>query len=135
VVDAEQLMVDDPLDRVEEAEADEEGAGQHPVRPGEVLPVRGAPEDEEPGDDEEVGRRVEEAVPEGVELEALEVGDRVPAAQHVVPLQHLVQHDAVEEAAEAEAEEDACRDREAAPRGIGFHDRPPPFARGVRVRA
>ena len=36
------------------------------------------------------------------------------AWNHVVPLQDLVQHDAVEEAAQAEAEQDAGRGREAA---------------------
>ena len=49
---------------------------------------------------------MEEAVPEGVELEAGHAGQRLHVRQHAVPLQDLVEHDPVEEAAYAQAEYD-----------------------------
>jgi hypothetical protein len=52
---------------------------------------------------------VEDAVPKRVELEVLDRVHGIPAAQHVVPLQELVQHDAVEKAAEPQPEEHARR--------------------------
>ena len=51
---------------------------------------------------------MEEAVPEGVELEAGHAGQRLDVRQHVVPLQDLVEHDPVEEAAYAQAEYDGA---------------------------
>jgi hypothetical protein len=52
---------------------------------------------------------MEESVGEGVRLEARDRRLRVAAlaGQHVVPLQDLVQDDAVDEAAEPEAKQDA----------------------------
>ncbi|MFC7693237.1 hypothetical protein ACFQY5_30475 [Paeniroseomonas aquatica] len=51
---------------------------------------------------------MEQPVGQGIEPQVRHaVGGVAGAGQHVVPLQDLVQHDAVEEAAEAEAEEDA----------------------------
>ena len=56
-------------------------------------------------DDHQPGDEVEDAVPEGVRLEAGEVVGRHPGHHEVVPLQHLVQDDAVEERAQPEAGE------------------------------
>jgi hypothetical protein len=39
------------------------------------------------------------AVPTGVQFKILDRANRVPIAQHVMPLQHLVKNDPVEEAA------------------------------------
>jgi hypothetical protein len=70
-----------------------------------VARFRRSPENEEASDHEEVGRTVKNTVPEGVELEVLDGVHRIPAAQHVMPLQHLMQNDAVEEAPEPQAQE------------------------------
>ena len=51
---------------------------------------------------------MEEAVPKGVQLEAGHAGQRLHVRQHVVPLQDLVKHDPVEEAAYAQAEYDGA---------------------------
>ena len=54
----------------------------------------------------------EDAVPQHVELQIAESVRRITSArQHVMPLQDLMQHDAVEKAAKAEAEENAGCDR------------------------
>jgi hypothetical protein len=50
---------------------------------------------------------MEDAVPEGVQFKVLDRGDRVPGAQHMMPLQKLVKNDAVKEASEAQAQEQA----------------------------
>ena len=74
-----------------------------------------APEDPEAEHREDVGAGVEEAVPQGVHLQVLHAVGRVTGArEQVVPLQDLMQHDAVEEAAEPQPEQDPCRGREAA---------------------
>jgi hypothetical protein len=53
---------------------------------------------------------VEEAIPEGVDLQILDaVGGITCAGQHVMPLQDLVQHDAVEKAAQPEPKENTGR--------------------------
>lgn len=77
------------------------------VRPAQVAPVRAAPEPEEADHHEDVGGAVEDAIPARVAFQVLDGGDRVPAAQHVIPLQHLMQDDAIEEPAEPEAEQHA----------------------------
>jgi hypothetical protein len=53
---------------------------------------------------------VEQPIPNGVGLEAIDgrCGVVAGAAEHVVPLQELVEHDAVDEAAEADAEQEAA---------------------------
>jgi hypothetical protein len=48
---------------------------------------------------------VKNTVPQGMKLKTGEVGYWVPAAQHVMPLQQLVQYDSVEEPAQAEPDE------------------------------
>jgi hypothetical protein len=74
----------------------------------QVTAVRVPPQQHEPRDDEEVSGGVEQPVPERVHLQVAHAVGRVAAArQHVVPLQDLVEHDAVEEAAEAEPEENS----------------------------
>ena len=74
--------------------------------------------------------RVEQAVPDHVHLHREEVRRRELARQHVVPLQYLVQHDPVDEAAEARAEEEACGDQGTEPaRAFTHDDAPRPSAR------
>jgi len=74
------------------------------------MPALGtAPEHKQPRDHKQICGAVEDAVPKRVELEVLDRVLGIPAAQHVVPLQELVQHDAVEKAAESQPEEHARR--------------------------
>ena len=78
-----------------------------------MRPMRGTPQRDQSKHDEDVGRGMEEPVEESVDLEVLHAVRRIPSARdHVMPLEHLVQHDAVEESAEAESEKDAGRDGE-----------------------
>ena len=73
-----------------------------------------APECEKTSQHENISQGMENAVPAGIELQILDSVGWIPAAQHVVPLQNLMQHNAVEKTSQAEAEEDAGRDREEA---------------------
>ncbi|WP_234891805.1 hypothetical protein [Sinorhizobium meliloti] len=51
---------------------------------------------------------MEEAVEERIQPQVFQaVGGKACAAQHMMPLQYLMQNDAVEEAPETEAEEDS----------------------------
>ena len=52
---------------------------------------------------------MEDAVPRRVQFKVLERVDRIPAAQHVVPLKKLMKHDPVEETSQAKAEEQSRR--------------------------
>ena len=112
VMYSQQLVIDEALDEVEQPPSDKEAAKEQLVRPEQMLPVGGPPQDEETNDDEDVRGAVEDAVPEGVEFQAWNVLDRVPRAEHVVPLEHLVQDDTVEEAPKTEPKKDAGRDGE-----------------------
>jgi hypothetical protein len=64
---------------------------------------------------------VKDAVPSRVEFQILDGIDGIPTAEHVMPLQHLMQHDAIEETAQSEAEEYACRNRKMAACGSDVH--------------
>src|SRR5690348_3744232 len=79
--------------------------------------LRCAPKQEQADQNEYVSRAVEDAVPAGIQFKVLDCVDRIPAAQHVVPLKHLMQHDPVEEPAEAKPEEYARRDGKPTVRG------------------
>src|SRR5215218_4325250 len=72
----------------------------------------GSPKKDQSGYHEDVCARVEEAVQERVELQVLNRVWRVPSASHhMMPLEDLLEHDAVEEPAKTEAEQDASRSR------------------------
>jgi RNA polymerase sigma-70 factor (ECF subfamily) len=59
---------------------------------------------------ERVGARVKQTIPERVDFQVLDAGGRIARArQHVVPLQDLVQHNPIEETAEAQTKENAGR--------------------------
>ena len=61
MVNTKDVVIDDALDQVEDPEADQQLA-----RPAPMGPVRRPPEDEQT---EDVGAGVEEAIPEGVDLQ------------------------------------------------------------------
>ena len=81
--------------------------------------VRRAPKQEQTDQNKKVWRAVKDAVPSRVEFQVLDGVDGVPTAEHVMPLQHLMQHDAIEETAQSEAEENARRNRKMAASGNG----------------
>jgi hypothetical protein len=68
-----------------------------------MAPLRATPEHGEACNDEYVGGAVKDAIAKGFELKVFDADERIPAAQHVVPLQQLVEHDAIKEAAKAQA--------------------------------
>lgn len=63
---------------------------------------------------------MEDAVPERIEFEVFDGVHRVPAAQHVMPAQDLMEDNAIEKSSQAQPKENACRYREMPIRGI--HD-------------
>ena len=105
VVYLQNVVIDDTLDYVERAPADQQPAYQQHRGPTDVGQPSGTPQQSKPYGCAYVSGGVKEPVPDGVQLE---VSDRVRrvarAGEHVVPLQNLVQYDAVEEAAEAHPE-------------------------------
>lgn len=101
-------MVDGALDQVEAAKPDEEGTGHKLCRPKQGSPPPPAPQNDQAQHDENVCAHMEEAVKERIQSQVFQaVRWKACAAQHVMPLQHLMQNDAVEEAPETEAEEDS----------------------------
>ena len=108
---AQKLMVDQALHEVEETPADEQCTNKRFALPPAVLKMSLPPEDYQRSDDEQIREAMEDAIPAGVQLEVFQGIDRIPAAEHVMPLQQLVKHDAIEKSAEAKAEEDPRRTR------------------------
>src|SRR5215212_1849158 len=103
VVDAENLVVDDPFDEVEGAPADDDPARESVPRFGPAPRALVAPpEQPDAASDSEPGEGVEETVGNRVLLQVVHACRREPGAsgQHVVPLEDLVEHDAVHEPAE-----------------------------------
>ena len=111
MVDAEQLVVDQTLDEVEDAPPRQHHPDVSPPGRRQLLsPPR--PHGQQHGyGHKEPRREVEEPVGERVRLEA---GDRVAwmipgVREQVVPLQDLVEQDAVDEPPEAEAQDEGRR--------------------------
>ncbi|HUQ76790.1 MAG TPA: hypothetical protein VM183_18875 [Burkholderiales bacterium] len=110
VMQAEDVMVDDPFDQVEDSETHQHRPDQQSGRPAHVHAVRMAPKDRQPEHHEQVRAGMKETVEERIELEISDAVRGVTRARHhVMPLQHLVQDDAVEKTAQAEPEQDAGR--------------------------
>jgi hypothetical protein len=103
-MNAENVVVNNAFNDVERAEPDKHRANEKPASPEKMAAVRGAPEDKQSGDDEEIRGAMEDAVPPRIQFEILNCVHRIPAAQHVVPLKQLVENNPVEKPAEAEAE-------------------------------
>jgi hypothetical protein len=111
VMDAEKVVIDQSLNNVEEAPADEHPA-EELASVSRPAPVAGpAPEKPDPCRHRHPGRCVEETVPERVRFEPSNRGDRVAicAAQHVMPLQDLMKDDPVDEATQPDAEQNPRR--------------------------
>lgn len=109
VVDREQMMVNDALNYVEQAPADQQPAreGASANRPSPFCCP--SPEDVEARRDRDPCSGVKKAVPKRVPFQSGHRGSWVAAltCEHVMPLEDLVEHDPVYKAAEADAEQDA----------------------------
>jgi len=123
VVYAEDFVVDDALDEVEDAPSDEHPADERLSRVARAI-SRGPPEHPQAEDDENPGGGVKEAIGSHVGLHAVQRGRRpaIRTGQHVVPLHDLVKDDAVQKTAQPHAERDPGRRQ----RGVV----PPRFAVG-----
>ena len=78
---------------------------------------------------EQICAGVEDAVPDDVEFEVVQsVGGVTGTGQHMMPLQDLMQHDPVEEAAQPQAEKDSCQNGKIALADVSIH------ARTLRMR-
>ena len=108
VVKAEEVMVNDAFDEVEDAPAREHPAEERASRVDGPVSQR-VPEHPQADDGEKPGGGVEEAVRAHVGFHAFQsgCGPAVRAGEHVVPLNDLVENDAVHESSEADSEQDA----------------------------
>src|SRR4051812_17285925 len=110
VMQVQELMVDQAFDGVEEAPADEHAADERGRAAFLVpRPVR-RHQNEHADDRDDPGGRMEDAVTERVQLQVLDGIGRHRSADHVVPLEDLMQDDAVEESTEPDAQEDGGDD-------------------------
>jgi hypothetical protein len=108
-MDAENLMVDQALDEIEGAPTGDHAAQvERPAGREPSLSPLGERHDAGT-DDEQPRRHVKEPVGHGVDLQPGERGEGVllDIADHVVPLQDLVQHDSVDEPAQPDPVEQA----------------------------
>ena len=64
--------------------------------------MRKTPKHKEAGNNKNIGTGVKNAIPKSVYLEIFYVGDRIPVAQHMVPLQELMENDSIKKPSEAE---------------------------------
>src|SRR5215207_11662967 len=117
VVNPKDVMVDQTLNEVEEAPADEQPTHECTTTDRPAPIGCASPEDPEADQHCAPCRGVEQAIPKHVGLQAGDSRFRVAAfaAEHVVPLEDLVEDDPVYEAAEADADQDSggagARDR------------------------
>ena len=97
------MMVDDPLDEIEDAPAHEDPAGQRPRCPPRAPRCGQAVAEHSERQTATPRQGMEEPVPQRVPLEAQDTVDGVVggAGRYMTPVQDLVQHDAVDETAEA----------------------------------
>lgn len=103
-------MIDQTLNEVEEAEPHQKASQKQPAGPPKVPAMGRSPQDDQSDHDEHVGHGMEEAVQKRVELEVLDRISGIPGTRgDVMPLQDLMKHDPVEEAAQAQPEEDTGR--------------------------
>src|SRR5688572_9003912 len=75
-----------------------------------MPPTGFPPEYEESQADEDISSGMEETIPQRIDLQIPHtIGGIAARSEHVVPLQDLVQHNPIEEAAQAQSEQDARR--------------------------
>jgi hypothetical protein len=79
-----------------------------------MAPPSGPPEYEQPRENEQISGGMEDAVPKSVQFKVLDRVDRIPRADHVMPLKKLMEHDPIEKTSEAQPEQQASRGRKSA---------------------
>lgn len=107
MVDGQDLVIDDAFNEVEAASAHQEQANEEPSRPRGMRLACSTPEQEKPRDGCHVRKGMEDAIPERIHLQARDrIGRVIPlAGQHVMPLQDLVQDNAIKEPAKPDTQE------------------------------
>jgi hypothetical protein len=132
MVQAENLMVDETLDEVEEAPADEHPSEKRLTADCPPPVRRSSPEEADADGDRYPRGGMEESIGERVVLQAPDRRLRVSsfAAQQVVPLEDLVEDDAVHEPPETDPDQDSWRSRTTS--GLFLHKAPRylPFGHG-----
>src|SRR5215211_1267031 len=111
VMEAEDLVVEEAFDEVEETPSDEDPSDKRAAADCPAPLRRSSPEDPYSQGHCDPGSSVEEAVREGVVLETGDRGRRVVifAAQEVVPLEDLMEDDPVDEPTQTNADQDSWR--------------------------
>lgn len=115
VVQAKNLMVNETLDEVEEAPADEHPSEKRLTADCPPPFRRPSPKKQDANGDRDPGGGMEEAIGERVDLQASDSGLWVLpfAAQQVVPLEDLVEDNAVHKPPETDPDQDSWRSRTA----------------------
>ena len=111
MVDPEELVVDEALDDVEGAPAREQRADMYAPRRSEPALLPGTHRHDHRRRDEDPCAEMEEAVGERVHFQVCHGVGRSITGEHVMPLEDLVEDDAVQEPAESEAHDEAGRAR------------------------
>jgi hypothetical protein len=106
VMNAQDFVINNSLDKVENTPPQEKRANQQLIGPIEVPMVSGSPQDEKPDHHENVRAAVKDTVPKRVQFEVRDCRRRIPTAHHVMPLKDLVKDNPVEEPAKTKAEQD-----------------------------
>jgi hypothetical protein len=135
VVQLQQVVIDDPFDDVEESPTEQEQTDKGPGRPRCRRAAERRPNEEESGDGEDPGRRVKQTIAQCVRLKSRDGRRRVviDMANHVMPLQNLVQDDPIEESPEPEAKKDTPGS-ESLPVDVGVHRSVSSFAQLAPAR-
>lgn len=107
-MDAENLVVNQTLDKVEPAPSAQNPAPKNGRSPNLSASMRHT--GVEDVESEQYGKPadyVKEAIPERVHLQSGHSVHRYDATEHVVPLKHLMEEDPIKETAQPDAENDA----------------------------
>ena len=108
-------MVNEAFDDIKQAKAHQHGPGQQLAGPAHVRPMRRPPQQEEAEQDKEIRAQVKKAVPQRIDLKVLHAVGRIAGTgEHVVPLEHLMQQNPIEESPEAQPEQQTGSDRKVA---------------------
>ena len=120
VVQTENLVVDESFEKVKRTPAGQNGPAENLTRPNLRRPTGGAKQQHDSCDGKNPNGKIEDPVLRDL---ALQVRNRVwlarlGRANHVMPAEYLVQHDAVKEAAQAKSKDEA-----GAAKRVGAHAR------------
>jgi hypothetical protein len=107
VVKPKYLVVNYAFHDIEYSPPDQDSSDEEFVRPKQMSPMCGSPEKKQSDHNENISSAVEDAIPQRIQFETGYILDRIPTAQHVVPLKYLMQHNPIKEAAQAEAEKNS----------------------------